>query len=320
MDVKYQIFISSTYEDLKQERDVVMKAIMELNHIPAGMEQFPAMDKEQLEYIKRIIDISDYYVLIIAGRYGSTDSTGISYTEMEYDYAIKQGIPTLVFIHQEIDKIEFGKSERDQEKRLKLENFKQMVSKNRIVKFWTEASDLALKVSSSISQAINLYPRTGWARANKFANEELMADYIVANKQVNELKEKLSSYEIKPLYEDLAKMSESFSFAILGTFNHRLNISYSWDRLFSIFAHNIISYEIDTKINHNVTQDIIEHEAAPTAYFSESSIGLIAFYDIINQFVCNGLIDASSNKIKLTQTGLEYYRRARAIKSTDIKN
>jgi hypothetical protein len=35
MDKKYQIFISSTFDDLKDERDQVIKAILEMGHIPA---------------------------------------------------------------------------------------------------------------------------------------------------------------------------------------------------------------------------------------------------------------------------------------------
>ena len=33
MKVKYQIFVSSTYEDLKAERDIVIKTVLEMgNH------------------------------------------------------------------------------------------------------------------------------------------------------------------------------------------------------------------------------------------------------------------------------------------------
>ena len=90
MDKRYQVFISSTYSDLKEERSRVMKSIMDMDCIPAGMELFPAVDEEQFEFIKRIIDDSDYYILIIGGRYGSMTENGISYTEMEFDYAMSK--------------------------------------------------------------------------------------------------------------------------------------------------------------------------------------------------------------------------------------
>ncbi|MFR7936174.1 MAG: DUF4062 domain-containing protein [Clostridium perfringens] len=97
MEKRYQIFISSTFADLQEERKAIMDAIMDLNCFPAGMEMFPANDSEQFEYIKTIIDESDYYVLVLAGRYGSVAEDGKSYTEKEFDYAKEKGIPVLVF-------------------------------------------------------------------------------------------------------------------------------------------------------------------------------------------------------------------------------
>jgi hypothetical protein len=58
---KYQIFISSTYEDLKEERDRVIRAVLEMGHIPVGMEMFNAADESQWNIIKRRIDECDYY-------------------------------------------------------------------------------------------------------------------------------------------------------------------------------------------------------------------------------------------------------------------
>ncbi len=50
---KYQIFVSSTFEDLKAERDQVIKAILEMGHIPVGMEMFSAADEQQWDVIKK---------------------------------------------------------------------------------------------------------------------------------------------------------------------------------------------------------------------------------------------------------------------------
>ena len=99
---KYQVFISSTYSDLVEERKKVLDVLLMADCIPAGMEAFVATDVEQFEVIKKVIDLCDYYILIIGQRYGSINpDTGISYTEMEYDYAIKNKIPVLVFVLDE---------------------------------------------------------------------------------------------------------------------------------------------------------------------------------------------------------------------------
>ena len=98
MAVKYQIFVSSTFEDLKEQRDGVIKSILKMGHIPVGMEMFNAADEEQWKVITRRIDESDYYVVVVAHRYGSQLPEGISFTEKEYDYAVSQEIPVLGFI------------------------------------------------------------------------------------------------------------------------------------------------------------------------------------------------------------------------------
>ena len=64
-----------------------------MNCIPAGMELWPSDPATSWEVIRRVVDCSDYYVLIIGGIYGSTNEDGISYTEQEYDYARPCGIP-----------------------------------------------------------------------------------------------------------------------------------------------------------------------------------------------------------------------------------
>ena len=99
---KYQVFLSSTFRDLTKEREAVTWEILKASHIPAGMENFPATDDRGWKIIQRTIDRSDYYVLIVAGLYGSLDETGkLSWTEREYDYAKSKGIPVLAFLRED---------------------------------------------------------------------------------------------------------------------------------------------------------------------------------------------------------------------------
>lgn len=105
MEKKYQVFISSTYVDLKEERKKICDAVLTLYQIPIGMEMFSAADEEQWEIIKSHIDDTDFYVLIIGNRYGSVikdgPDAGISYTEKEYNYAVDNGVPVLAFLIDE---------------------------------------------------------------------------------------------------------------------------------------------------------------------------------------------------------------------------
>src|SRR5207253_9330101 len=111
MEKRYQVFVSSTFEDLQMERTEVMQALLELDCIPSGMELFPAADEDQWTLIKRVIDDCDYYIVIIAGRYGSSGPDGKSYTQMEYEYAISKSKPVIAFLHADPGKIQADKTD-----------------------------------------------------------------------------------------------------------------------------------------------------------------------------------------------------------------
>ena len=148
MEKRYQVFVSSTYADLKEERQKVIQALMELDCIPAGMELFPAADEEQFEFIKRVIDDCDYYLLIVGGRYGSLTAQGISYTEQEYEYALNRGLKVVALIHEKPDEIPFGKSEQHPELRNLLQAFRDRVATDRL--------ERVMNFSSRHSHNVNL--------------------------------------------------------------------------------------------------------------------------------------------------------------------
>ena len=189
MDKRYQVFISSTFSDLMEERSKVMHAIMSLDCIPAGMELFPSADEEQFNFIKKIIDDCDYYLVVIGGRYGTLSEDGIGYTEMEFDYAISKGIKVMAFLHKNLENIPVGKSDIDPEKREKLLAFRQKVSTGRLVKFWNNADELAGQVALSLNQTIKMYPAVGWVRANLVSSAESLQEMNELRKQLAELQE-----------------------------------------------------------------------------------------------------------------------------------
>lgn len=180
---KYQVFISSTYTDLIEERKKVQEILLMADCIPAGMEAFVAANDEQFEVIKKVIDLCDYYVLIIGKRYGSiNEATGISYTEMEYDYAVSKGIPILVFALDDNADVPAEKKDVDSEVAEKLNLFKGKAMTNRLASIWKTQGDLAGEVAISIMKAKQDTVRPGWIRGDTFNPE---ADI----KKINELQE-----------------------------------------------------------------------------------------------------------------------------------
>ncbi|MCA0271648.1 MAG: DUF4062 domain-containing protein [Proteobacteria bacterium] len=193
MERKYQVFISSTYLDLKDERQAVSKAVLDLGHIPSGMELFPATNASQLDYIKKVIDDCDYYVVIVGGRYGSLDADGISFTESEYNYATDKDLPVLAFIHENIGEIKLKNTEKDQQLAERLEAFKTRLQSGRLTKFWSQFSDLQAGVITSLTSEFRDNPRTGWQRATGDIAPEFEKKLLAAKEEGNHWYRKFKS-------------------------------------------------------------------------------------------------------------------------------
>ena len=194
---KYQVFISSTYSDLLKERRRVLDILLMADCIPAGMENFVATDDEQFSVIKKVIDLCDYYILILGKRYGSVnEATGISYTEMEYNYAIDKGIPVLVFVLDDSVEVDDDKIEKDDIKKGKLAEFKSRAMRNRLASVWKDQSDLMGKVAIAIMQAKNEIKRPGCHRGNDEEKERMLKQIKFLQAENEDLRKQISSFGV----------------------------------------------------------------------------------------------------------------------------
>lgn len=98
-DRRFQIFISSTFEDLHEERKKAIEVVVDHGDIPIALDRFSASNEKDLEVIERAIKECQVYIVILGHRYGEIVRKGkISYTELEYDIAVKNGLLILPFI------------------------------------------------------------------------------------------------------------------------------------------------------------------------------------------------------------------------------
>src|ERR1039457_3281265 len=152
---RFQFFVSSTYADLLAERQAAVSAILKAGHIPAGMELFAAGDESQMETIKRWIDESDVYMLILGGRYGSVEPrTKLSYTELEYDYAAEKRKPLFAVVIREAALEQKVKAEGttvfERERPQELKRFREKVL-GRISSFFSTPDDVRLAVYETLA-------------------------------------------------------------------------------------------------------------------------------------------------------------------------
>ena len=184
-EIIYSVFVSSTYEDLREERAAVQKALLQLHCMPIGMELFGSADEETWDFIKRQIEDCDYYVVIVADKYGSTAEDGVSYTEKEYDYAREIKKPVLAFVHNDRESIPRNKTERNPEKRPKLEAFIQKVRKSP-VSFFTAPHDLATQVTVSFVNFRERRPAVGFIRADRVPDLKRYAEILEENARLRD--------------------------------------------------------------------------------------------------------------------------------------
>jgi hypothetical protein len=217
MERRHQVFISSTFLDLVDERREVIEALLEMDAIPAGMELFAAGNTDQWTLIQQVIDQSDYYLVIVGGRYGSTTAEGISYTEKEYDYAVSQKIPVMGFIHANPAAIPAGKSEMDPTARAKLDAFLAKV-KQKIVRPYSTPAELGGVVSRGLIKLQRDSPRPGWIRGDLAMTPETEARISEMRAELAELRqaaaEQKSNGGTLPRIEGLASGDDHFALAM----------------------------------------------------------------------------------------------------------
>lgn len=333
MDKRYQVFVSSTYVDLQEERQSVLQTLMEMDCIPAGMELFPAADEEQWEFIKRIIDDCDYYLLIIGGRYGSTADDGLSYTEKEFDYAVSKGIKVIALLHKSPDELPRAKSENDESNYQKLQDFRDKVSDGRLIRFWDNPAQLPGEVSLSLNKTMKMFPAIGWVRSDTMASPELLAEINELRKENNKLSAQLSESNSPSTLIPQAEIANFDSKIMLKggysiyaqSFNHDTRYSNwtketTWEELFS----TISPFLIDSPYETSISEFIASHYSGTDTNDYDIDSLLVdtqVLFTIRIQFVALNLIsinnDNSVSKWELTGLGSQKMLETRVVRASE---
>ncbi|MGL6518206.1 DUF4062 domain-containing protein [Aeromonas caviae] len=300
MNKKFQIFISSTYQDLKDEREQVIKAVLEMGHIPVGMEMFSAADEEQWRIITRQIDESDYYILLVAHRYGSTDQDGISYTEKEYDYAVSKSTPALAFVINDEAAWPKNKHESTESGREKLTWFKEKVKK-RLVQFWSNKEELHGKCSISLMKAITAYPRAGWARADEVNGPEVMreltrlsSENALLRAEVDSMRAKIESEgnEVRKTIIILSNNKRAFGVRKEEKWETAIRNEHSLASVFQYCA----PYLLNENTSEGISENMALGAVGAGKYFRSWPVGSNVVSEVIADFSALGLVEPSKRK------------------------
>ncbi len=169
--------------------------MLELKAFPVGMELFPSADDEQWEFIKHEIESSDYYVVLVAGKYGSLAADGQSFTEKEYDHAVSLRKPVMGFLAKHLDQLKGFQLEEDADLKQKLHRFREKVSRERLVKFYESPDELKAQVMQAIVHSFQCRPQEGWVRAKNARRIEDLERINELQSEVIELRATLARLE-----------------------------------------------------------------------------------------------------------------------------
>lgn len=267
MDKRYQVFVSSTYEDLREERQEVMHALLELDCIPSGMELFPAADEDQWTLIKKVIAECDYYLLISGGRYGSIGPSGLSYTEMEYRYAIDIGKPIIGFLHKDPMQLPAARCEQTEDGKKKLLALRELVQK-KMCKFWTTPAELGSVASRSLVRLIKTTPAVGWIRTNHAMDSVAAGEILKLKKTIDDLQSKLQEARLsrpsgsESLAQDYDKFAIHFKFETRDSSREEWTWDYevdlTWNEIFYDLGPVMLNEASDIDVRAALNQSVRE--------------------------------------------------------------
>lgn len=331
MDKKHQVFISSTFSDLKEERQAAVEAILTAGHIPAGMELFAAGDESQMDVIKHWIDDSDIYMLILGGRYGSIDATsGLSYTELEYDYAVSlnKSFFALVLnesaINSKAKELNIESLSNEDAKKY-LEFRKKVLSK--ISKLVDDSKDIKIGVLESIKNKSNRNLH-GRVRSDQLPDvSPLLNQLKLISAENSSLKEKLENLPVTHVEDiELAGLKDSVDITI--TFNptiylkdeRTMSFKLTWEEVFGLIAPKLISAQSDGNMKSYIGSQILEAKGRDfrTKQLSEQDFQTIKIQlkalSLININYSETLSGGSALFWMLTSVGEKTMLRLRTIK------
>lgn len=270
---RYQVFVSSTFKDLIPERNKVIEQILTMGHIPVGMEMFSADDEEQWSIIQREIDRSDYYIVIVKQRYGSTikKENGIGFTEKEYDYAGTAGVPRLGFVVADGVAVLPEHMEDTPTLKRKLKDFRKKVM-GRPVSFFSSPEELGIKVLQALTKQIAKGNRPGWVRATEDSQETLRSFRRLSDENVT-LREEVERLRVLAA-EDVPKLDCQFADEYGEPIGHTLVFEAPDDITFkeaTEFSLNLINSVVD---DLDATQRRIGHVVRAKGPYGLDVLGL----------------------------------------------
>ena len=304
---RLQVFVSSTFLDLEMDRQRAVTTILSAGHIPAGMELFTPADESQLNVVYDWIDASDVFMLILGTRYGTVEpKSGKSYTQLEYEYAVKKQKPHFVCVMGE-DEVnrrirENGAAAIDDPKRSK--EFKESICGGLLVSFWENSDQLENSIRRSLNEFEKRDDLFGWIRMDDSHDPAIAAELSRLSKENAELRALVNAGKQNPFDEFQFEDGE----ISLRHKNHD-QTSRRWKEIFLAIAPKIVAWRPEGQIRVMISQFVATGQYTNDCEIVEEDLERIKI-----QFLSLGLIEVDVVNRDLGEPLDEHNRTLRRIR------
>jgi hypothetical protein len=159
-----KVFVSSTFNDLREYRVAAFDVLRRLGHELIAMETLEAVAEDAASVAFKQIDAADLFIVIVGRKYGQTrEDTGVSMVETEFEHAANASKPILVFLLD--DSAPWPPELSESEPRLR--RFKDRLTRARIVSFFSSLPDFTSKLEIALR---------GWDAARRQSTSEVTLD------------------------------------------------------------------------------------------------------------------------------------------------
>lgn len=162
VDKRYQVYISTSGLEMSDAYRTLCQTLVVMGYFPWGVEE---RSSKTATLARRKIDESDYVILLLGADYGMLSSSGMSYMQLEYIYALARQKPVIAFILAE-PRTTTNYYQMPALIQQKFEQFRQQIVQDvQCVYEFDDITDLELKARVHMPEVLLCYPAQGWIRS-----------------------------------------------------------------------------------------------------------------------------------------------------------
>lgn len=278
------VFISSTFEDLKNHRKEVWDILSKYDVNIRGMERFGARKEAPLETCLSEVEQSDIFVGIISYRLGTIDKKSAkSFVQCEYEKALELGREIFIYLIDDNEGIVNPKFVDFGEKHEKLKAFKSILKERHTIDTFKTPDDLAEKLDEKFNELLLKKEETEPETSDEFArSKEIMNKFLLLPNTYSDKQIKLKLKIVGDPFPASKAVCEEFYLSYGSTLGVKIKVLQPEDKGYDFEYLFITENEVE---NFFKIEKDAEFEIYATLRFSPNTIETIRAYFVSKTYI-----------------------------------